>query len=235
MGVGLGAAAAAAPTGAAALAPGATVRVPAPRQTGGVKWPGHRPGRIYLGMSVAGSIDDAESKTGPVGLVRSFSHWESATKEATEIRGGQAKGRLTWMSYDPPARAAGIWSRIASGSFDKDIRARAHVYARLDGPVIVTFNHEPQGDRHWGRPADFAAAWTRIHDVWHSETGLKNVAFVPIIGDWVFNPVNGAHQPDEYLPRGVLSRMAFLGTDLYQNPSGQDYSIRLARIIRFLD
>ena len=55
--------------------------------------------------------------------------------------------------------------------------------------------------------------------MWNAETGLKNAAFVPIIGDWVFNPVNHKNgHPDEYLPSGVLSRMAFLGTDLYQIP-----------------
>ena len=238
LGMGLGAATVAAPAvGAVPRGAETDFRFPSPRQAAAAgKWPGHRPGMIYLGLSAAGSVDSAEKTTGPVGLFRSFSHWGSASNEAVEIRANQAKGRLTWISYDPPVSTSGIWAKIGSGAYDADIRARAQVYAGLSVPAIVTFSHEPQGDLQWGSPANFAAAWTRIYDVWNAETGLKNAAFVPIIGDWVFNPVNHKNgHPDEYLPSGVLSRMAFLGTDLYQNPSGQDYSIRLARLIRFLD
>ena len=152
LGMGLGAAAVAAPAvGAVTRGAETDIRLPSPRQAAAAgKWPGHRPGMIYLGLSAAGSVDSAEKTTGPVGIFRSFSHWGSASKEVAEIRGNQAEGRLTWISYDPPVSTSGIWAKIGSGAYDADIRARAQVYAGLSVPAIVTFSHEPQADLRCG-------------------------------------------------------------------------------------
>lgn len=201
----------------------------------GSKWTGHRPGQIYLGLSCPGSISAAEDKTGRVGLNRTFSLWGNASGETSTIRADHSAGRLPWISFKPPSHTSGIWSSIASGRWDADIRERAHRYATYSGPVVVTFNHEPQTDLSLGSPAQFAAAWTRIYDVWDNETGMKNTAFAPIIGDWVFNPVNRGDDPSPYLPEAVLRRMAFLGIDLYQNPSGENYNLRLGRILNWLN
>ena len=111
-------------------------------------------------------------------------------------------------------------------------RARARRYAQLTAPVIVTFNHEPHNDAT-GTPAEFARAWCRIHDVMQSETGLKNVVSVPILGEWEYRNRDG--NPDAFISSAVLDRCAFLGLDLYQNGSGQGYAERLGRVLSWLD
>lgn len=198
------------------------------------KFPGHKPGKIYLGLSVDGSLSTTLSRTGPVGLQRTYYKWSDGTRETSNIRADHAAGRLPWISFKPPSTSPGGWAAVASGRYDADIRTRARRYASYGKPVIVTFNHEPHNDRT-GTPADWARAWTRIHDVMKSETNLQNVISVPIIGDWVFNPVNKKDDPKDYLTQAVLSRMHFLGVDLYQNQSGDDYSVRLGRSLSWLN
>src|SRR5262249_53511141 len=95
------------------------------------------------------------------------------------------------------------------------------------------FHHEPTNDG--GNPSAWSSAFTRIWDVMHAETGLKNVAFVPIMGDWLFNPTNKGGNPSAWLTAPVLERIPFLGIDLYQNASNDGFDIRLGRILDWLD
>ena len=80
-----------------------------PSRDHGRRWPGHRPGRVYLGMSYPGDIADAEAVTGPVGVHRSFYQWDDLAREAEVIGDDHANGRLPWVSFKPPSR--GGWAR----------------------------------------------------------------------------------------------------------------------------
>ncbi len=197
------------------------------------KWPGHKPGKIYLGLAVAGDPSQELQSVGSIGLFREYFKWTSAG-ELREVQQQQAAGRLPWVSFTPPATTSNIWAAVASGRYDADLRAKARGYAQLTKPAILSFSHEPQ-TKNYGTPGDWAAAWCRVHDVMKSETGLKNIVSVPILGDWVFNPSNNRDDPAAYLTPAVLSRAHFLGIDLYQNQSGDDYAARLPRILSFLD
>ncbi len=199
----------------------------------GAAWPGHKPGKIYLGASGA-DWESLLTKVGPTGLRRTYYKWSGGTGETRNITKDHAANRLPWISFKPASTAAGGWAAIASGRYDADIRARARRYAAYAKPVIVTFNHEPHND-NTGTPADFAKAWTRIHDVMSNETNLKNVVSVPIIGDWCFNPRNKNGHPEGFITEAVLDRCHFLGVDLYQNHSGDGYAVRLGRILAWLD
>ena len=199
-----------------------------------VQWPGHKPGYIYLGVSSQSNIEATVSRTGALGLQRTYYKWNDGTREDRNIRADHAARRLPWVSFKPPSSNPGGWDAVASGRHDADIRARARRYAGHSGPVVVTFNHEPHNDST-GSPGDFAAAWCHIHDVMKSETGLQNVVSVPIIGDWVFNPTNRKDDPQDYLTAAVLDRCHFLGLDTYQNRSGQGYDVRMGRVLDFLD
>jgi hypothetical protein len=197
------------------------------------QWPGHKPGQIYLGMSCAGDLSDSLRKTGPVGLYRTYHRWDWSDGERRLIQTDHAAGRMPWVSFKPPWKGSGVWAAIASGKYDGDIRRRARGYAALSKPVIVTFNHEPQND-YLDRGADFSRAWCRIHDVMKRETNLENVASVPIIGDWTFNPINRRMDPRDWVTSPILDRCHFLGIDLYQNDSGDGYDVRLGRILNYM-
>lgn len=199
-------------------------------------WPGHKPGKVYFGVACGGDMAASVRRAGgEFGANRTFYQWDQAARETKLIGRDHAAGRLPWVSFKPPSNTKGIFRRIASGAFDSDIRARARRYAKLRKPVIVTFNHEPQTDLNLGSGADWAAAWCHIHDVMKDETNLKNVASVPILGEWIFNPTNKRDNPAEFAPRSVLQRSSFLGIDLYQNNSGQTYATRLERIVDYCD
>ncbi len=197
------------------------------------QWPGHVPGKVFLGACAHG-FDSTVARTGALGLQRAFFRWNDGSREDKVIKANHAAGRLPWVSFKPPVSSGG-WAAVASGQYDADIRARAQRYAALSGPVIVTFNHEPQTDKAAGTPAEFVKAWIRIHDVMKSATGLKNVASAPIIGEWVFNPINKQHNPEDYVTGPMLDRAHFLGLDVYQTKNGATYDSRLGNVFDYMD
>lgn len=196
-------------------------------------WPGHRPGKIHLGFSTQGTVDATIRRTGPVGLYRTYYSWTGGRGENRRILADYKAGRISWISFKPPSSAPGGWSAVASGRYDADVRKRARRYADLPGPIIVTFHHEPQNDRT-GTGAQFAKAWCHIYDVMKDETGLKNVASVPVLGDWTFNPRNRRLDPADWVTGPMLDRCDFLGLDIYQNRSGAGFDERLGRILDWM-
>lgn len=226
---GLSLTAAAVPGGSAAAAwsdatCSPTLAVPTPR------WPGHKPGRVYLGLS-SPDMKASLASTGPVGAHRSFFTWKDAGEDVA-IKADHAANRLPWVSFKPPQGPTLDWTLIGIGAFDADIRARARRYASYSRPLISTFHHEPTNDEGIG--AAWAAAYVRHYDVMKDEAGLANVAFVPIIGDWSFNPRNPDGHPEYYLTPDVLRRMPFLGVDVYQNGGGEGFAKRLGRVLAWL-
>ena len=198
----------------------------------GAQWPGHRPCRVYLGMSYPGDIADAEALTGPVGVHRSYFQWDDLSREDEAIADDHANRRLPWVSFKPPSSETG-WVRVAEGDVDHDLRERARHYALFAEPIVVTFHHEPSDDAD-GSSEDFAAAWARTYDVMRDEAGLDHVAFVPILGEWQYNPENIDGHPGQWVTSDVLDRAAFLGVDVYQNDSGETYDVRLGRVLDWL-
>ena len=194
-------------------------------------FPGHKPGFTYLGISTPESIESREAVLGKVGLQRSYYQWTGGTGEDRTIKADHAAGRLPWISFKPPGGAS-TWAAVGAGQYDGDIKVRARRYAGYAKPVVVTFHHEPTNDSDDG--ASWAKAWVRIHDVMKAETGLKNVTFAPIIGEWAFNQRNKATDPARFLTPAVVQRMPFLGIDCYQNSSGEGYDVRLGRILTWL-
>jgi hypothetical protein len=168
-----------------------------------------------------------------VGMHRSYFQWDDLGDERRTIRDDHAHRRLPWVSFKPPSTSGGGWLAVASGRHDGDLRRRAAAYAELDGPVVLTFHHEPSND-HTGTPQEYADAWVHVHDVMRAEAGLRNVAFVPIIDEWEWNPVNDERDPRRWLPDQLLDRAAFLGVDLYQDPTGEGLPERLARVLSWL-
>jgi hypothetical protein len=200
-----------------------------------VRWPGHQPGRLYLGVSQEDEdLSGLEAEVGRLGVHRNFFDFWSISEEMAIIRSDHEQARLPWISFKPPVTGPGGWHTVASGAVDDHLRGRARAYDTLSDPVVATFHHEPSGDAA-GSAEQFAAAYAHVHDVMLDETGMSNVALVPVVGDWEFNPNNSRSAPRHYLDEHVLQRSAFIGIDLYQNASGAGYDERLGRILGQLD
>jgi hypothetical protein len=208
-----------------------TVTQPTGAYAGGARWAGHVPGQVVLGLSTP-DLSSSLAAVGKIGLRRTFYQWSDPTREDKAIKEDFAAGRLPWISFKPEGGSSG-WQAVAEGRFDADVRARARRYAAYSKPVIATFHHEPHNEG--GDPLQWAAAYSHLYDVMDAETGLKNVTFAPIIGDWEFNPYNKDRRPEKFLTKAVIERIPFLGIDLYQNGSGDGFSNRLTRILDFLE
>ncbi len=165
-------------------------------ESGQPRWPGHQPGKIYLGMS-SPDVNLAVASVGEVGAHRSFYDWDDLSRELPVIAEAHQARRLPWTSFKPPAGAVRPWADVASGMYDADLEARADAYETIAGSLLVTFHHEPHGDDEEGTPAEWAAAWAHVHDVLRTRR-LDHVALVPVIGEWVFNPANTRQDPAEF-------------------------------------
>ena len=148
--------------------------------------------------------------------------------------GGRSQGRaVALISFKPAAGSSG-WIAIARGAHDRELRARARRYASYRKTTIVTFHHEPTNEQA-GSGAQWAAAFLHTRRVIMAEIGASKIRFVPIIGDWAFNPRNGAANAGRFLTDEVLHHSAFVGVDCYQNSSNEGYDARLGRIFGMLD
>lgn len=205
----------------------------APRGSARPRWRGHQPGKVFLGMSAAQGIGQATAGTGRVGLQRTFFGWNDGAREDATVRADHAADRLPWISYKPPSSGRGGWAALASGRYDSDLRARARRYAEYRKPTIVTFHHEPTNDPT-GTGAEWARAYVHCRRIIRDEIGRSNIRFVPIIGDWAFNPRNRDANAGAFLTEDVLQGSAFLGMDLYQNASLKGYGERIGHAVKLL-
>lgn len=96
-----------------------------------------------------------------------------------------AQGRLLHISiaardFSQPDRSAIGWAAVAAGDYDAALRRQAIGVASLKVPVFVTFEQEAnQNDKvgERGSPADFIAAWRRVHAIYES-AGATNAVWV---------------------------------------------------------
>lgn len=199
------------------------------------EFPGHRPGRIYLGMS----CDDCakrESQLGrKVGLKRWFRKWDDWSGVAAAIKEDRRKHRVPWISVQGPEGGTPEgWAAVGQGQYDADVRGLARVLKAHDGrPVFLSFDHEVSNNLpdHQGR--SWARGFKRFHDVLEEEGALDNVALAPIVVAWLFERAN-SQDPGAWLTPGVLRRTSFLGIDLYQSSSGKDFRQRIPPVARWL-
>jgi hypothetical protein len=217
--------------------PGTSVpTTPNPTPPDGSDFPGHVPGQFYLGMSCGTQCAEKERGLGlDYGVHRQFKQWASWSSMEKVIAADHRAGRLPWVSFKGPQQGAAGWRSIAEGRNDAELRQLAAMLkANDDQPIWLTFHHEPNNDGSNAEGKLWAAANVRIHDVLAEEGALENVAVVPIVSDWLFNPRNGADDPANWLTDELLSRIPLMGVDLYQNASGETYAQRIPYVRSWL-
>jgi hypothetical protein len=85
------------------------------------------------------------------------------------------------VSIDTQTTTGGTvsWAAIAAGQYDTTIAAQARGLASLPGPVVLSFDHEPDMQTH-GTAANFVAAYRHYVSVVRA-TGASNVSFALIL------------------------------------------------------
>lgn len=220
---------------AQATAPSDGLVVAKAGKAGKPHWPGHRPGKIILGMSCGSQCTAKERELGQnYGVHRQFTGWAAWDSVVKKIRASHAQGRLPWISVKGPGGPAG-WRAIGSGKHDAKIRQLAKALKANDRkPIILTFHHEPSNDGTEAQGKDWARANNRFRNVLGKKHALANVAFAPVLGDWLFNKQNKGQNPANWARKSVLKRASFLGIDLYENDSGETFAQRMPRILKWL-
>jgi hypothetical protein len=114
-----------------------------------------------------------------------------SAQEAWDLENGRIP-MLTWGKPDTLT--------ITSGSQDAWIRAQAQRLAQLPGPFFFRFWAEMDADSTASKvhsPADFIAAWRRVHDIFVQE-GATNAVWVWCPTAWKF--VTGGPLPPVFYP-----------------------------------
>jgi hypothetical protein len=202
------------------------------------RFPGHRPGRVLLGMSCGVMCDQKIPQLGRnFGVHRWYKKWGNWHGIAEAIRADRRNHRRPWISIEGPNRGASTgWRDVGRGRYDHDIRELARTLKANDRrPIFISFDHEPSNKDSGSQPgAWWARGYNHFYDVLKRAHALRHVAVPPIMADWMFNKYNHEDNPSQWLRPGVLNRAPFLAVDVYQNDSGKTFGRRLPRIAHWL-
>jgi hypothetical protein len=201
------------------------------------RFPGHRPGHIYLGMSCGVLCHQKIPQLRHnFGLHRWFKKWGNWHGIAAAIQEDRRNHRRPWISIEGPDRGAATgWRDVGRGRYDRDIRELARTLKANDrSPVFIAFDHEPSNKAPTSLGKWWARGYIHLHDQLKRLHALRHVALAPIMADWMFNKYNHEDNPADWLTPGVLNRSPFVAVDCYQNDSGDTYGKRLPRIARWL-
>jgi mannan endo-1,4-beta-mannosidase len=131
-----------------------------------------------------------------------------------EARQAVASGALPFIQLNPRHAPP---ARIAEGAYDAYLHKFAASVKEFKCPVVLSFGHEMNGSWYpWGRPrttpAQFIAAWRRIHDIFAREH-VTNVT-------WAWDPDRAGSPASEWWPGS--SYVNWIGLDGYERP-GQTF------------
>ena len=196
------------------------------------RFPGHRPGRIYLGMSCG---DQCKQKRSPA---RTWHRAEALVQEVGQLArrreghpGGPAQHRLPWISIEGPHSGAPTgWRDVGNGTYDRDIRALARVLKRNDdGPIFLSFDHEMSNNGPTPKASGGRTASTTSTTCSRARTHSSTSRCRRSRPSGCSRTSNHAETPAHWLPPGVLRRASFIAVDLYENDKAKAYGQRLPR------
>jgi hypothetical protein len=130
-------------------------------------------------------------------------------------------GRLAFVSWKAMRIDGSIvpWQEIANGDRDRWITLQARRFEAFGAPIYVSFHDEPEDDAAFGSPAEFAAAYRRIVEIFRAER-VHNVAFVWTMMSWTFDPGSGRDPMDWYPGDGYVDVVGTNGYNWFPMRSG---------------
>ena len=185
------------------------------------------PRTAYLGARIeprAGetqpdAVERVESRIGRTFAIDHFYYQWTSSFPNSATSATVADGRIPFINW----KAGGSWASIADGSQDATIVSHADAIESFGYPIYLSFHHEPENDLDtYGTPANYAAAWRHIVDVFRAR-GVTNVAWVWTMMGWSFNPRSGrdATPTTPGMPTSISSApTATTGTRRSRDPPG---------------
>ncbi|MET0458933.1 MAG: glycosyltransferase [Ilumatobacteraceae bacterium] len=187
-------------------------------------------------------------------IVSWYQHWGSGENRFREdwVRNVADQGAVPMITWEPWAKPDGEYAdpnqedfrleRIIAGEFDTYVTAWAQAAAAHQGPIIIRFMHEFNGEWYpWsigqqGQTAEqYVAAWRHVHDIFQ-QAGATNVSWVwSVIGayadpqpaypgddvvDWVAATVLNSAWPEfgGWFDYGTLSARTYAELSAYDKP-----------------
>jgi hypothetical protein len=173
---------------------------------------------LLWGAAIQGNGDPVARHEAPSGHVltlhRTFFQWSQRTTSMINFAEDDIENqRVPWVSVKPPS-----WAAMGQGQHDTEIDQMLEALDAVQGPVWLTVHHEPEGGGGTNSPDDPAgpaghvAMNERVRQRM-TALGVDNVALVPILMSYTWNPVSG-RDPDDWWKPGIYD---FLGVDHYRD------------------
>jgi hypothetical protein len=159
----------------------------------------------------------------PVGVRRTFWRLDQASSLISACKADHTAGRLPWVSIKLTNinKVSVSWKNTAAGQLDNELIALIKSLGSLQKPVWFSVHHEPEGgngtaypDEGQGTEPDWRAMQTHIRQLLNA-SGVKNVAFAPILMAWTWDTRSGRN-PADYWVDGIWD---FMGIDHYVEAS----------------
>ena len=166
------------------------------------------------GFSDLGEVEAFERATGArTGIVMQFDHWGLTLPDADGMDAVAARGAVPMVAWEPWMPGEGAEQpeyrlrRIADGAHDDYLRRAARILRAHEGPVLLRFAHEMNGDWYpWaagvnGNEArDYVDAWRHVHEIF-AEERADDVAWVwsPNVDYPGATPLEELYPGDEYV------------------------------------
>jgi hypothetical protein len=134
----------------------------------------------YKGETVQRATLDFEAKIGrKIAIVREYSCWDRDLPDHYDTWAGN-RGLIPMIAWHARTSGGGVipWASIAKGAHDARIRNQARSLKAWGKKAYFCFHHEPENDHANGGPAEFRAAWSRVHHIFGS-VGTPNLTWVP--------------------------------------------------------
>lgn len=162
-------------------------------------------GKAYWGEAYAGNGDVKSRHENIVGksvsIRRTFySAWPAPASLFSTVTDDHANNRLPFVSVKLPS-----WSNAAAGQYNAQIDDMLRKLDAEGKPVWLAVHHEPEGGGGSNTPDDAGGpvAWRGMQTVIRQRldaVNAKNVAFMPILMAYTWNPASGRNPNDWWVP-----------------------------------
>jgi hypothetical protein len=183
-------------------------------------------GKAYWGAAIAGNGDPAKHE-GPTGrslsVRRTFWQWDAANNMNSSmyktIEDDLKNNRLPFVSIKTPG-----WTKMGNGTYDAELDTIIRKLDSYGKPIWFIVFHEPEGGAGSNVPndPDGAPAWRamqiRIRQRMNAVKS-KNVAFMPVIMSYTWNPASGRN-PEDWWVEGIWD--AYIVDHYVENETRKD-------------
>jgi hypothetical protein len=166
--------------------------------------------KAYWGAGIDGGGDPArhEDPTGKsLSLRRTFYQWSHVTNMTSSlyrtVEDDIKSNRLPFVSFKTPG-----WKAMGDGLYNNEIDTMLRKLDSYGKPVWLVAHHEPEGGGEIGNTPDDPggpAEWRRMQIKIRERinaVGTKNIAFMPIVMTYTWNPVAN-RTPNDWWVEGI--------------------------------